>query len=318
MNTIDFQVFVFCATYNQSKYIVNTMDGFAMQKTSFPYVCFIIDDASTDGEQLVIKEYLEKNFRSDVDSGYFEREFDYGYTIYANHKSNKNCYFHVLFLNDNHYSKGKSKNIYHHTLSNSIPYFAMCEGDDYWIDSNKLQLQYDYMTNNPNCSLCFHKYDILLNDELNANKSTYKENYDLIDVAAGIDLQTATMFYRNVGEPLIPNNFHFRYQVYQFFMVVRLAEFGYIHYIDKTLSVYRVNQGGIYSQQDLRRKFEMALGNIDNMIDWYSQRVIRDDVVLVLKRRARLLSKGFIKIALRQRKVKDLAIMLKRYIRYIG
>lgn len=317
MKKIDFEVFVYCTTYNQSKYIVNTMDGFTMQKTSFPYVCYIIDDASTDGAQDVIKDYVKENFRTDNDGVYCENETDYGYTIFAQHKENCNCFFSVTFLKENHYSARKDKRVYSKEFSDSIPYWAMCEGDDYWIDSYKLQSQHDYLAEHPECSLCSHKYDILVNNELTTNKTVYKEDYTLLDVAGGVDLQTATMFYRNVGEPLIPQDFNFRYPVYQFFMVIRLAEFGNIHFIDKVMSVYRVNPGGIYSQQNLRRKFEMALGNIDNMIDWYSQRVVRDDVVKILKKRARAASKVFIKIAVHQVKLMDLAMMLMRYVRYI-
>lgn len=49
-----FKVSVRCFTYNQADYITDTMDGFTMQQTNFPFVCCIVDDASTDGEQNVI------------------------------------------------------------------------------------------------------------------------------------------------------------------------------------------------------------------------------------------------------------------------
>ena len=49
-----FKVCCRCFTFNQAKYITDTMDGFTMQQTSFPFVCTIVDDASTDGEQEVI------------------------------------------------------------------------------------------------------------------------------------------------------------------------------------------------------------------------------------------------------------------------
>ena len=45
-----FKVCVRCFTFNQAKYIEETMNGFVMQQTDFPFVCCIVDDASTDGE----------------------------------------------------------------------------------------------------------------------------------------------------------------------------------------------------------------------------------------------------------------------------
>ena len=53
-----------CATFNHAPYIVETMNGFCMQETNFPFVCVIIDDASNDGEQQVINQYLQENFDS--------------------------------------------------------------------------------------------------------------------------------------------------------------------------------------------------------------------------------------------------------------
>ena len=46
---MQYKVYVRCFTYNHASYIVDAMNGFAMQQTEFPYVCIIVDDASTDG-----------------------------------------------------------------------------------------------------------------------------------------------------------------------------------------------------------------------------------------------------------------------------
>ena len=62
MEEIKFKVCVRCMTYNHSAFIEDAMNGFCMQRTNFPFVCIIVDDASTDSEQEVIKNYLQKNF----------------------------------------------------------------------------------------------------------------------------------------------------------------------------------------------------------------------------------------------------------------
>ena len=64
-----FKVTVSCMTYNQSKYITDAMNGFTMQQTSFPYVCTIVDDASTDGEQEVIHQYVEEKTEATCTEG---------------------------------------------------------------------------------------------------------------------------------------------------------------------------------------------------------------------------------------------------------
>ena len=46
-----FKVRINCRTFNHASYIEDTMNGFCMQETDFPYVAIIVDDASTDGEQ---------------------------------------------------------------------------------------------------------------------------------------------------------------------------------------------------------------------------------------------------------------------------
>lgn len=104
-----FKVTVSCMTYNQSKYITDAMNGFTMQQTSFPFVCTIVDDASTDDEQEVIRKYVEDNFDFSEGSVAYHKETDYANITYAQHKANKNCYFAVLYLKENHYSQSKDK-----------------------------------------------------------------------------------------------------------------------------------------------------------------------------------------------------------------
>lgn len=150
-----FLVRVSCATFNHEPFITDAMNGFAMQQTSFPFVCTIIDDASTDGTQDIIKNYLRDFFDLQDTMVSYEKETEYGQVIFSRHKTNKNCHFAVILLYENHYSQKKSKSPYIVDWGNT-KYFAICEGDDYWTDPMKLQKQVDYMESHLDCTLCFH------------------------------------------------------------------------------------------------------------------------------------------------------------------
>ena len=156
-----FKVTVSCMTYNQSKYITDAMNGFTMQQTDFPFVCTIVDDASTDGEQEVIRKYVEENFDFSEGSAAFNKETDYAFITYAQHKTNKNCYFAVLCLKENHYSQRKPKMKYLSELRDMCEYEALCEGDDYWIMPDKLQVQYEILENNPNYSFVYTGFNVV-------------------------------------------------------------------------------------------------------------------------------------------------------------
>ena len=148
-------VCVRCNTFNQASYIEDTMKRFTMQQTNFPFICCIVDDASTDGEQEVIEGYLEKNF--DLGDKYVVRneETDDYVLTFCQHKTNRNCYFATLFLKYNHYKK-KAKVPYLEEWRSQSKYEALCEGDDYWTDKLKLQLQVDEMKKHDDIDICAH------------------------------------------------------------------------------------------------------------------------------------------------------------------
>lgn len=155
MNYPKFKVCVRCFTFNQSKYIIDAMNGFTMQQTDFPFVCCIVDDASTDNEQEVIRKYMEENLDFSEEGIAYHEVTDYAHITYAQHKSNKNCYFAVLYLKENHYSQRKDKMQYLAEWRALCEYEALCEGDDYWIASDKLQKQVMFLDNSPQYAMCY-------------------------------------------------------------------------------------------------------------------------------------------------------------------
>ena len=64
-----------CITYNHEPYIRDALEGFVMQKTDFPFVAIVHDDASTDKTADIIREYAEKY--PDIIKPIFETENQY-------------------------------------------------------------------------------------------------------------------------------------------------------------------------------------------------------------------------------------------------
>ena len=161
-----------CFTFNQEAFVLDALNGFVAQKTCFPTVFIIVDDASTDNEPLVVRNYFTENFNTQDSTIAFQEETEYGEILYAQHKINKNCFFAILFLKENHYSQKKSKAPYLNRWVDKSEYIAMCEGDDYWTDPLKLQTQVDFMDVHKEYSLCCHRYRIH-----NLGSDTWEEDY---------------------------------------------------------------------------------------------------------------------------------------------
>ena len=249
----NFKVTVSCMTYNQSNYITDAMNGFTMQQTSFPFVCTIVDDASTDGEQEVIRKYVEDNFDFSEGSVAYHKETDYAHITYAQHKTNKNCYFAVLYLKENHYSKNKDKDCYLTEWREGIEYFALCEGDDFWIDKDKLQLQVDILDNNPKLSSCWGGYYIRKKGVKDIPVIVDFDDKDEVSIY-GLEewrkawiTKTLTGMYRvsAISEYNI-NKHKFKYcrDVHFTYYILKWGSMAYIH---KPLGIYNIQEGGIYS-----------------------------------------------------------------------
>jgi len=211
-----------CITYNQEAYISDAIEGFLKQETTFPVEIIIHDDASTDKTAEIIREYASR-FPSLI-RPYYQSE--------------------------NQYSKGIG--LIRTVLSDMCTgkYIALCEGDDYWTDSLKLQKQVEFMESNTDTVLCFHKVKILeLDGSLVDDYITKVPNhYQSIEALAtyGNYIHTPSVLHRNILKTY-PEQLN-KSPLGDFFVYMLLAQNGKLGMIDQTMSVYR-NNVGIWSTQ---------------------------------------------------------------------
>lgn len=192
-----FRVLVNCMTYNQYRYIQDALNGFAIQETNFPYICVVIDDASTDGEQDTILNYLNRECNMS-ESEYSED--DNARSYFATHKKNQHCCFAVYLLKRNLYKETQLKEkLYLEDKRKCIEYEAFCEGDDFWTDPLKLQKQVDFLDANPEYSMCcsdaFIETPTGVEDWSRYKNSQKVSPQDMI-MGGGLYVQTVTLLFR--------------------------------------------------------------------------------------------------------------------------
>lgn len=265
----DYKVLVNCMTYNQSKYIEDALNGFAMQKTDFPFVCLVMDDASTDGEQDVIKAWMERECDMEKAENV---EIEKSFITIVPHKTNTSCSFAFYFLKENLYKKGGKMPMIA-PWREHCEYEALCEGDDYWISSDKLSKQIKYMEEHPNCSLCFH--NSYLRKECSSvycgKHRIYNEsrNADKLHIFRdGGFIPTASILYRikSYGDF---NDFPQNCPVGDLRLQIYATIKGDVYYINELMAVYRRVSNS--STHIFASSIENYTTHHEHFIAWYKE-----------------------------------------------
>ncbi len=214
-----------CITYNHEPYIREALEGFVMQKTNFPFVAIVHDDASTDGTAAIIREYAEKY--PDIIKPIYETE--------------------------NQYSKhdGSFGRIMQEARNaTGAKYVAFCEGDDYWTDPLKLQKQVDYLESHPDYSLVAHNCIEMWEDGSQEPKPYRQlEDGDVapLDILKFCPFQTASLVLR--AEILNSEKYqkakNYKILAGDRWLMMCCSYFGKVYYFNDIMSVYRKHPGGI-------------------------------------------------------------------------
>lgn len=218
----DISVSIICTTYNQVDYIRDALEGFVSQITTFPYEIIVHDDASNDGTSEVVAEY----------------------------KNRYPSLFVVIQESENQHSKGVKL---HGIIAPFIrgKYVAICEGDDYWTDCNKLQSQYDYMESHHDCALCCHNVQVF-----NCIKGKYvgsfsHETTGIIPLETLIErwsIPTASFFYKSESY-LFDDPVYSQCATGDEARKLYLALRGHVYYDSTVRGVYRKMAKGSWSSR---------------------------------------------------------------------
>lgn len=221
---------VCCITYNQEKYIAEAIESMLAQQTNFDFEIVIGEDGSTDATRNICEKYSQK----------------YPPKIKLLHSAG---------------NLGMNPNLERTLKACSGEYVALCEGDDYWIDKNKLQKQVDFLEANPSFAICYHRvYELYRNNKLKLeeiNTDETEKEYTIEYLAKGNCMHTASVVFRNGLINKFPSWFN-KSPVGDYVLHMLNAVHGKIKYLPVPMAVYRKHHGGVWSLKDvneLRKKW---------------------------------------------------------------
>lgn len=241
----DTMVSICCVTYNQKQYITKAVDSFLMQETRYKYEIIIQDDASTDGTQQILMEY-------------------------------KNKYSDKIRLNlhtENEYSKGVP------TLCKVMQqakgkYIAICEGDDYWTDSSKLERQINYMEEHPKCSFLCTASEYINDDGDYLGK--YEElkiskKFTVVDLLQhGYCFPTASYFFPSKYIEKVPEFYFLSNPIDDMPLQLLCTYYSYGYYLNEITCAYRQNSVGSWNQT-VKQIASKRVESHNNMIKMYKE-----------------------------------------------
>jgi len=170
--------------YMHENYIRDCIEGILMQRTTFPVLVLIHDDASTDKTAEIIREYEQR----------------YPHLIKAHYQKEN--------------SHTKPDRYEHRTEFHSWEtgkYVAFCDSDDYWTDPLKLQKQVDFLEANPDYGLVYTRtrYYIQEQNKFQGHLGAYCDTFEsllLRNVIPTLTVVARKDLYDEYFHEIKPNN----------------------------------------------------------------------------------------------------------------
>ncbi|MGV4460546.1 glycosyltransferase family 2 protein [Ornithobacterium rhinotracheale] len=226
MNDIILDILI--TTYNLQDYIEKTLQSVLTQKTEYKYRILIYDDCSTDNTIEIIKKIKNSHPKGDC------------------------IELHVQSKN-----KGVKENTYDLFKLATAKYISFLDGDDWWIDEQKIQKQVSFLENNPDFNLCTgrHKKYFQKTGKMVLGKELVntKKVLTLKDYLAFNFSQTSAHCYRNNFE--VPEFFAKTIANDQL-QVILSTQDGKIKYFDDFFAAYRIHYNSNSHNQKKKTAFE--------------------------------------------------------------
>ena len=227
-------VSVWMVTYNHGPYLAQAIEGVIAQKTTFPIELIIGEDCSTDNTREIALDYQHR----------------YPHLI------------RIIYADENVGAEANGKRV---RIACRGEFVAFCDGDDYWIDPNKLQEQVEALSRFKDIDICIHscyRRSVLLeNETLSGVRSSSDCILSLAEMITDeeVIVPSASMLIRRYNVMYIQQCLdEIQPPCGDYFIQVLTAKRGGAYYLNKPMSVYRTNVPGSWTQT-LNTNFDVML-----------------------------------------------------------
>lgn len=216
MNEIEVSVAVSC--YNFENYIEECLNSIISQKTNFKFEVIVVDDCSTDNSAVLIERLIAKS------------------------KGFQNL---KLIKQPSNRGSDATKQLACKLAKGK--FIAFLDGDDLAYPG-KLQLQYDYLNANPDCSCCYHDVELIDKSSSSLGYSYFEQFYNqqyvpekanmghLVQYGTFLAASSQMFIASAFKEHLLPVSVKY---IQDFFYHIHTASYGSFGRINQILGAYR-------------------------------------------------------------------------------
>lgn len=233
------KVSVLMTTYRHENFIRRALDSVLEQQVDFDYRIVITEDGSDDATAAIVADYSRRH-PDRIDA--------------VCNETNRGSYPAAIQT----WARATGE------------YYAFLDGDDYWDDPTKLQVEVEYLDRHPECVLVFHPVEVLAMD--GASSILYpprrKSRYTIRDLMQLPIMATSSVVARHIEGVHFPAWFDPDEGLPgDWALWLEHARHGDIGYIDRPMSVYRQHAGGIYTSQPDERAYRLSIYEIPRRVD---------------------------------------------------
>lgn len=207
--------------YNHENYIADALDSILMQQVEARLEIIVTEDCSTDRTRQIVESYQTK-------------------------------YPDLFRMITREKNVGGKRNLLDAFALATGDFIAVLDGDDYWTDPQKLNLQIQFLQQHQECAGCGHNTRVCYqqaqqSDTLIVPDARKKRIYHLRDFILGhIYLHSSSLLFRNLLHETL-RSVHQNVRLGDMFMCILFATKGDIGFIDRTMSTYRYTGKGVWS-----------------------------------------------------------------------